>query len=489
GATGRARRGLWGGGLLCAVGGACVWAAGRPGRGPLRSGVQDASGLAGEVDLPGEEADGEEASARLALVAAAKVDWKGATWVRGSDGENCEDACVRFGLACYESEDSWPQQMADVAHIAEGLGLVCNDSVSAENTYDPFVVGPFCSFGPWKPPNVWADWRPRNVRSCKAAPPRATTRLCSCVQEIPPKGCQECNKDCWQTDNCCEAEEDGCAEDPMLDKKYPDYDWCAGGGEWAGVVPDSKWMENVTSYEDLPVLWNATTEHIEPLHIKVLTYNLYWWNLFEKNGGSDGAAGKLVAASGNHTPYDLMAFQECENIDWVLGDAGLSDSYEYSEVFSSICVAWRNKTWRRLDSGYDAVATDGGWVRNNKWGDRYVSWVRLEHRETGDKVFFANHHGPLPLNSGGEAGGLATAHNLLAAIKAHAEEGDIIVFTGDFNSDYQSATVKLVSTRLTLGYHGESFGGIDNIFANTGKTSFAARRNLGGAGSDHDALT
>ncbi|CAK0832039.1 unnamed protein product [Prorocentrum cordatum] len=277
----------------------------------------------------------------------------------------------------------------------------------------------------------------------------------------------------------------------MLDKKNPDYDWwgAAVNWEWAGVVPDSKWMENVTSYEDLPVLWNATTAHVEPLHIKVLTYNLYWWSLFEKNGGSDGAAGKLVAESGNHTPYDLMAFQECENIDWVLGDAGLSDSYEYSEVFYSICLAWRNETWRKLVSGYDAVATDGGWVRNNKWGDRIVSWARLEHRETGDKLFFANHHGPLPLNSGGEAGGLATAHNLLAAIKAHAEEGDVIVFTGDFNSDYRSATVKMLSTRLILGYHGESFGGIDNIFANTGKASFTDRRNLGGAGSDHDALT
>jgi len=422
-----------------------------------------------------------------------QVESKGAIWVKGKRLEACEDACQRHNLTCYATNDTWPYYQEEVFKIANSLGFECQIGVSAENTYDPFVVGPYCSFGPFKPPNVWGPWRPSNIRSCKAVPPSGANRLCSCVEEVPEKTCQECNGDCWKSDACCEPGYDSCAKDPLFDEKNPDYDyWGAGAAwEWGGVDPSVECMRGIPdAWGGLPKFWPAYTKKRDgSLTIKVLSYNLYWWNLFDLHHGRDGAVGHLIRDSGSKYPYDLMGFQECENLPWVLGDAGIEEEYGQMQRDHSICLAWRNSSFEKIEEGNATVGNDGGWVKNNKWGDRVVHWVRLLHRDTGDKVFFINHHGPLPLNSGGECGGFATAYSILSVIKASAEEGDIIVLVGDFNADYNSATIKMIAGELHLGYHGESFGGIDNMFSNTGEGGFVRMENLGGAGSDHDAIT
>merc|ERR1719188_1569160 len=46
-------------------------------------------------------------------------------------------------------------------------------------------------------------------------------------------------------------------------------------------------------------------------NIKVLSYNLYWWNLYDVHKGRDDSAAKLIASSHESKPFDLMGFQEC----------------------------------------------------------------------------------------------------------------------------------------------------------------------------------
>lgn len=75
-------------------------------------------------------------------------------------------------------------------------------------------------------------------------------------------------------------------------------------------------------------------------------------------------------------------------------------------------------------------------------------WVRLQHVTTKQVVFFINHHGPLPVQSGGRCGGEATAFNILELIAIQAREGDVVVLTGDFNAGADSETVKQLSTRM-----------------------------------------
>lgn len=51
-------------------------------------------------------------------------------------------------------------------------------------------------------------------------------------------------------------------------------------------------------------------------------------------------------------------------------------------------------------------------------------WARLRNRETNHTMMFVNHHGPLPVGTGGRCGGEATAFNLLKLIAVEAYMGD-----------------------------------------------------------------
>ncbi|CAK0838554.1 unnamed protein product [Prorocentrum cordatum] len=99
-----------------------------------------------------------------------------------------------------------------------------------------------------------------------------------------------------------------------------------------------------------------------------------------------------------------------------------------------------------------------------------------------------NHHGPLPVDTGGKCGGKVTAANLIRVITANAVEGDAIIVVGDFNAAPASDTVSGLSQYLVHIFNGAMCGGIDNILSNTPPSSVIGTRNLGDGGSDHDAI-
>jgi hypothetical protein len=150
--------------------------------------------------------------------------------------------------------------------------------------------------------------------------------------------------------------------------------------------------------------------------VKVLSYNLYWWHLFEVSKGNEGSAGKLISEASSDRMFDLMGFQECQDPGRVLYDAGFDKNYTFFQGPLQTCMAFKSDTWTLIKNGTAMVAEDGDWVRKNDWGKRTTIWMRLRHKATGRHVFFMNHHGPLPLHSGGMCGGLATAYNLLQEI-------------------------------------------------------------------------
>mmetsp|Transcript_10071 Transcript_10071/g.25223 ORF Transcript_10071/g.25223 Transcript_10071/m.25223 type:complete len:394 (-) Transcript_10071:204-1385(-) len=249
-----------------------------------------------------------------------------------------------------------------------------------------------------------------------------------------------------------------------------------GGGKWCQV-------NSVGSSFDL-------RQHCAQHHggasfrVKVLTYNLFWWNLFGQRHGNGGSAGHNIRDSVRGEAYDLMGFQECENLDWVLGDAGLAGQYGRVLGQHATCLAYRSATWDLIASARADVAED---QPSQYYGRREAEWVRLRHKGTGKTMFFVNHHGPLPVNSGGVCGGQGTAFNLLKLIGENAHKSDTIILVGDFNSDGNSETVKTLSNFLAHSYIGTKFNGVDNFFTNCAQA--IERSNLGGAGSDHDALS
>lgn len=240
--------------------------------------------------------------------------------------------------------------------------------------------------------------------------------------------------------------------------------WCAGAGA--------------------PGLWAPAEDASITTHVKILSYNLFWWSLFKQRGGNGDSVGKLIQA--NMEPaFDVMGFQECEDLSAVLRPSGLDQTYEGFLGTHSICMAYNKKAWQLITRGEGDVAED---MATRYYGKRGSQWMRLRHIETNRTLFFINHHGPLSVNSGGACGGEATANNLLWMMAKYGREGDTIVLVGDFNANAGSLTIQKLWPHLVHVFVGRSFGGVDNIFSNVDVSSVKETKILGPGGSDHDAI-
>jgi len=260
-------------------------------------------------------------------------------------------------------------------------------------------------------------------------------------------------------------------------RDFPGSDkaWCARG------KMDSWTLPSVSAYK--PVGHDS-------ISVKILDWNLAWYQVYKKKGGEGGQQGKWLASSG---PYDIIGFQECQNPWRIMENGGLMDTYHAyqgggAKDSEAICVLYKKDTWEELEHGEKNVAED----RPGKWtyfGKRLTVWFRLRHKDTKETVMFVNHHGPLPIGSGGICGGHATAYNILEVIQNNSKAGDAVVLVGDFNAGADSLTVSQLTSTLTRCYTGVKFHGIDHFLTNFNVKRVVHSANLGGHGSDHDALS
>lgn len=226
------------------------------------------------------------------------------------------------------------------------------------------------------------------------------------------------------------------------------------------------------------------------VHVKVLTYNLFWWSVFGLREGNNNSAEKLIASTSHPEPYDLMAFQECEGINRIIEGAGLDGAYQsiaFDPLFESaaLCMAFRKSSFRLLAKGQAWIAEKGEATLPSNFGRRAAQWMRLNHTSSGRALFFINHHGgPLTVSSGGRCGGEATAYRLLRTISANTEAGDAVIMVGDFNAEPGSVTVQKLSEHLHEFYR----SGVDVIFTNLPMAAMVQATNCGNGGSDHDAI-
>lgn len=257
------------------------------------------------------------------------------------------------------------------------------------------------------------------------------------------------------------------------------------------VGPDDAWCRIAAPIEGWSLGCPGASDGVPSVEVRLLTYNLFWWNLFHDRNGNDGSAGKLIAAAASApaAAFDFMGFQECEDVERVMHDANLSSTFgTYPNTDVAIAIAYNIARWEALTSGTAQVAEDQE-VEGQYYVRRSVLWARFRERTTDRIVFFANHHGPLQVNTGGLCGGPATAYNLLRVISFHAHPGDAILLVGDFNADPTAGTIRTLAEHLDLAYTGEKFNGVDNIFAACAQISEQGGQNLGSGGSDHDALS
>jgi len=251
----------------------------------------------------------------------------------------------------------------------------------------------------------------------------------------------------------------------------PPGDRSQQGWRSSGELVGSGWCQAEAPAQD----WSLKQARAGGMRVRVLTYNLFWWNLFGRRDGNGGSAGRLIAKNG---PFDILAFQECEDAPRVLRDANLAASHAVVTGDHATAIAYDRNTWELLASGDEDVAED---MPDQWYGRRGVAWVRLRHAASGKVVFAANHHGPLPINSGGVCGSLATAYNLLRVLGRRAAAGDLKLLLGDLNAEEGSATQRALEAHLHLAAR----HWVDAVF---GSCRAEAGGSIGKGGSDHEAV-
>jgi len=219
--------------------------------------------------------------------------------------------------------------------------------------------------------------------------------------------------------------------------------------------------------------------------VRVLTFNLKWWATFGRLYKQQQPLGNAITYRLRQWnaafPFDVLGFQECADGEWLLAQAGLATEYQIFRA-RQCCMAYRKTAWRMLSNGAGYVATDV------QYGLRPAQWLRLQHKQTRRVLFFVNHHGPMPVGSGGVCGGKSSAYQILKLISLRARCGDALVLVGDFNMGPSSPTITRLKQRLHISGH--AYGQrIDHIFSNLPHSAVLKTQNLGSFGSDHDALS
>eukprot|EP00439_Symbiodinium_sp_Y106_P026307 s590_g3.t1 len=218
----------------------------------------------------------------------------------------------------------------------------------------------------------------------------------------------------------------------------------------------------------------------------VVTYNLYWWCVSDEYGNcpqnKDGKGfQKLFARIQQNGPFDLIGFQECDDVGKVIGGTSLAASFEYytPKKGNDAPMAWQHSKFIAIEGPGTA------WISRDKYGDRHMNWVRLQVIGSAATIFFANTHGPLDQCGGGP--GETVASNYVNAVYSHKKPGDLVVFTGDFNCGQNQDTIKKLAQAFELDATDTSYNGADHIFS-SGGTRVLWKGSSPGSPSDHQLL-
>eukprot|EP00440_Ansanella_granifera_P075185 gb/GFBE01081597.1/.p1 GENE.gb/GFBE01081597.1/~~gb/GFBE01081597.1/.p1 ORF type:complete len:314 (+),score=49.84 gb/GFBE01081597.1/:1-942(+) len=220
--------------------------------------------------------------------------------------------------------------------------------------------------------------------------------------------------------------------------------------------------------------------------ITVASYNLFWWCVSNEYGNcqqyADGKGfSQLYGTIKANAPYDLIGFQECDNVGQVVSGSGLGGAFAYytPPKGNDAPMAWNSTRFHQIEGPGTA------WVAKDQYGDRHVNWVRLFETTSNTTILFANTHGPLG-QCDGDAGN-AVAANYLHAISIHRKPGDLVVFSGDFNCATLQGTIQKIGQELQNAAVDTSYNGADHVFSSAGApvlSFFSAQ----GEPSDHQLL-
>lgn len=165
--------------------------------------------------------------------------------------------------------------------------------------------------------------------------------------------------------------------------------------------------------------------------------------------------------------FDIVGFQESrpEQRAYMIGNL---PEYTFFETAEEPCLAWKTDKFVELDKGYFYLSATPdtpsnpypGWVSTDPGRRRVCQWIKLENRETGEKVLFLNTH--LEVTSSGtsiseeEALEIRTrsAELICSRIAALNTGGYPVILGGDMNGPTTEAThTDYFKVQLTDSYY------------------------------------
>ncbi|CAK0872475.1 unnamed protein product [Prorocentrum cordatum] len=266
----------------------------------------------------------------------------------------------------------------------------------------------------------------------------------------------------WSADKkafCCKKEDKGCEAKEDFDCEAGYSNWAAGWSADKKVFcckTEQKGCEALPSCDDpasgeeeAPATWIPDLSGAG-VNLTVMTFNL------EKSADSIGQ--NPFASRGRQ---DIMGFQGCPDARELV-HYGVTREDVVLQGEDGLCMAYKNSSFALMGQGLENVAED-------KEGDQHrrAQWMRLRHLELGKFVFFVNHRGPEPFDSGGACGADQMERSLRRLVARQAQPGDLIVVVGDLNVAMNSPVVTHLAKRLTRVYASEP-GTSLYIFANIG---------------------
>jgi len=211
--------------------------------------------------------------------------------------------------------------------------------------------------------------------------------------------------------------------------------------------------------------------------IKFVSYNLFWWNAFDQNPQkSDG-----IVANIKNMQADSIGLQECNRP----GDI----TYRTSNMYNAVSP-FKDNQGVMVKPGMFTVEGQGSsnLQARGKWGDRYVTWVKLRHASSGRSFFHFNTHWCVHSGNGYTCDSGVRhrgAKNMVQAIRQVAGTSSPVVITGDFNAGMGEPGVQEL---LRSGFALARNSGVDAIFYSQGHWSVVRASVGAAAGSDHSPV-
>jgi len=160
--------------------------------------------------------------------------------------------------------------------------------------------------------------------------------------------------------------------------------------------------------------------------IRVVSYNLFWWNAFDQNAWKSDDIVKNIKDT---LRADTLGLQECDRPDTIKTRTG----YEAVSPFKGAQgVVVKPGLFSVEQQGSADIGATG------KWGPRYVTWAKLTHLSSGRSFFHFNSHWCVHSGKGHTCNSQVRhtgAKNMLKVIREQAGTSAPVLITGDFNAD------------------------------------------------------